>query len=137
MDKTLKRTPYEHSRLAQLLDRQILKLKPKKSQRDIALEAGFRNVNMLSMIKSGASKLALDRVPALAAALEIDPRLLLRLALEQEGLETSSAAIDDVLGTVVSLNEQEWVREIREASNHSDPRLTSRSRAALRAIFGV
>lgn len=133
----MKNTPYEHSRLAQLLDRQILKLKPKKSQRDIALEAGFRNPNMLSMIKSGASKLALDRVPALAAALEVDQRLLLRLALEQEGLETTKNAIDQILGEIVSENEIEWLREIRDASRHSDPRLTSRSQAALRAIFGA
>jgi len=60
----LKGHPHEHSRLAKFVDRRILDLAPKKAQRDIALEAGFRNVNMISMIKSGSAKLALDRVPA-------------------------------------------------------------------------
>lgn len=137
MEQILKRTPYGDTPLAQLLDRQILKLRPRKSQREIALEAGFRNPNFLSMLKSGTSKLALDRVPALAKALEVDPRLLLRLALEQEGLETTKNAIDQILGEIVSEHELAWLREIREASGHSDPRLTSRSRAALRAIFGA
>ena len=131
----MKNTPYGHTPLAQFLDRQILQLKPKKSQREIAIEAGFRNPNFLSMLKGGTSKLALDRVPALAKALEVDPRLLLRLALEQEGLETTKNAIDQILGEIVSENEIEWLREIRDASGHSDPRLTRRSRAAVRSIF--
>ncbi len=133
----MKNTPYGNTPLAHFLDRQILKLRPRKSQRDIALEAGFRNPNFLSMLKGGTSKLALDRVPALAAALEVDPRLLLRLALEQEGLETTKNAIDQILGEIVSENEMDWLREIRVSSGHSDPRLTSRSRAALRAIWGL
>jgi len=36
----------------------------------------------------------------------------------------------------VTGNELGWLNEIREASDHSDPRMTSRGRAAIRAIFG-
>lgn len=133
----MKNTPYENSRLPQFLDRRILELKPRKSQREIALEAGFRSTNFLAMLKRGDSKLAIDRVPALAIALGVDPRLLLRLTLEQEGLETTKGAIDEIIGTIVSQNEIDWLSEIREASGHSDPRLTSRLRTPLRAIFGA
>jgi transcriptional regulator with XRE-family HTH domain len=133
----VKNTPYEHTRLARYLDQRILQLKSRKSQRQIALEAGFRNPNVLSMIKAGSSKLPLDRVPAMAKALDVDPRYLLRLAFEQEGFKTAKGAIDDILGTVVSNNELDWLNEIRDASNNSDPRLTSRQRMALRAIFGA
>lgn len=129
--------PHSETRLAKFLDRRILELAPKKTQRAIATEAGFINANYLSMLKSGVTKLPLDRVPALAAALDCDPRYLLRLALEQAGLETTQSAVDQVIGTVVTANERDWLDEIRVASGNSDPRLTSRARTALRAIFGA
>lgn len=59
------------------LKRRVLEQRPAKSQAKIAPESGFSSVNMLAMIKSGASRMPLDRVPALARALDIDPALLL------------------------------------------------------------
>ena len=91
---------------------------------------------MLTIVKKGRSKLPLDRVPALAEALDVDPRYLLRLALDQAGLETSDNAIDAVLGTVVSRREVEWLEELRDASDHTDPPLSLRARRTLRSIFG-
>ncbi len=128
--------PYGNTRLAAFVDRRVLELSPRKSQRDIALEAGFRSVNMLSMLKSGTTKLALDRVPALAAALETDPRHLFLLALEQAGLETTRATVADIFGTIVSRNELVWLEELRDVSSNSDPALTNRLRSALRGLFG-
>ncbi|MBT8410617.1 MAG: hypothetical protein KJP02_02315 [Octadecabacter sp.] len=75
--------PHAGSDLAKYVDRRILELRGKKSQRDIAIKAGFPNPNMLSMVKNGVTKVAVDRVVTLAAALELDPKYLLRLALEQ------------------------------------------------------
>jgi hypothetical protein len=128
--------PYSESRLSKFISRRVLELKPKKSQIEIATEAGFVNPNMISMIKSGASKLALDRVPALAAALEADPKLIFRLAMEQRGEETAWKAFEEIFGTAVSRNEVAWVQAIRDASNHSDPTLTNRARSTIRSIFG-
>ena len=68
----MKNTPYENSRLAKFLDRRILELAGKKSQREIAIQAGFPNPNYVSMIKAGSSKLPLDRVPSMAKALDVD-----------------------------------------------------------------
>ncbi|GGB31554.1 helix-turn-helix domain-containing protein [Allosediminivita pacifica] len=133
---TNKTHPYADSRLAKFVDRRILELSGTKTQRDIAAEAGFPNPNVLSMIKSGASKLALDRVPALAAALEVDARHLFLLAITQSGHETSHSTIEAIFGTVVTANEVEWIEELREASDHSDPRLTQRARRVLLSIFG-
>ena len=132
----LKGHPHEHSRLAKFVDRRILDLAPKKAQRDIALEAGFRNVNMISMIKSGSAKLALDRVPAMAKALEVDPKHLFVLALEQTGFETTRAAVGDIFAAIVTTNEADWIEELRDASDGTDPRLNRRARTALRALFG-
>ena len=129
-------SPYANTRLANFIEKRVLELRPRKKQREIAAEAGFVNVNMLSMLKSGASKLPLDRVPALARALDTDPRLLFRLALEQSGNETMRHAVEEIFGTIVTRNEVAWLEEIREASGNVDPTLTSRARSGIRGIFG-
>ena len=128
--------PYEQSRLAKFIERRILELKPKKSQSEIATEAGFPNPNMVTMIKQGASKLALDRVPSMARALDCDPAYLLRLALEQTEGDTAALALVEIFGTPVTANEMGWLQEIRAASDNSDPRMTSRARTTIRTIFG-
>jgi hypothetical protein len=128
--------PYANTQLAKFIDRRILELRPRKTQSLIASEAGFSQHNMLTNIKIGTSKLPLDRVPALAKALECDPAHLFMMAVEQLGGETTALTIRKIFGTVVTENETAWLEEIRDASGHSDPSLTSRSRAALRAIFG-
>ncbi len=41
-----------------------------------------------------------------------------------------------IFGVVVTKNEVAWIQEIRDASGHTDPSLTSRGRAAIRGVFG-
>lgn len=133
---TRKPGPHASTDLAIYIDRRILELRYKKNQREIAIEAGFTNPNMLSMLKNGDTKLAIDRVATLAAALETDPKYLLRMALNQDGNETMANVYDEVIGTVVSRNETGWLEVLREASGNTDPAITSRARSSLRAIFG-
>lgn len=130
-----KSLPYAETRLTKFLQKRILELRPRKNGVEIATEAGFVNTNMLSMIKSGKSRLPLDRVPALAKALDCDLRLLFKLAIEQQGSETTLAAIEEIFGTIVTRSEVTWLQELRDASDHSDPTLTSRARSAIRGIF--
>ena len=130
------RKPYEDTRLPSFLEKRVLELRPTKSQAEIASEAGFANPNMVAMIKSGATRLPLDRVPALAVALKVDPARLLQLALEQWGGSAAARAFDAIFDTVVSSNEVGWLEEIRDASGNSDPVITTRARSAIRAIFG-
>ncbi|MDH2328857.1 XRE family transcriptional regulator [Cereibacter sp. SYSU M97828] len=126
---------YANTDLARYLERRVLELKPKKTQGEIAVRAGFTAVNMMSMIKSGATKLPLDRAPDLADALECDRAYLMLLALDQAVGKTAAAAIAEVFGTPVTTNEQQWLEELREVSSKTDPRMTVRLRAAFRAIF--
>ncbi|MCR6637107.1 XRE family transcriptional regulator [Devosia sp.] len=128
--------PFEKSNLASFLQARIVELQPVKTQADIASEAGFRNASMLALIKNGTTRLPLDRVPALAVALEIDSRRLMFLAMQQTADDTTMRAFREIFGTPVTTNELAWLEEIRSASGGSDPWLTSRSRVALRAIFG-
>jgi len=127
--------PHADTRLVAFLTKRILELRPMKTQAQIATEAGFVNVNMLAMIKSGASKLALDRVANLARALDVDRGRLFLLALEQNIGEPATRAL---MGTflVATDNERAWVEALRSISGHTDPALTTRRLAALRAIFG-
>src|SRR6056297_3788862 len=126
--------PYQDTELAKYVERRVLELKSKKTQVEIASEAGYPNANMVSMVKSGASKLALDRVPSMARALECDPAYLMRLALEQAVGRTAATAVVEIFGSPISANEQGWIEAIRAASDNSDPRLTSRAQAAINAI---
>lgn len=133
--KNSHKNPHAHTRLARFVERRILELSGTKTQKEIAREAGFTNANMLSMIKSGDTKLALDRVPDLAKALDSDPKALFMMALEQAGLETTKKAVEDIFGTIVSANEVAWLEEVRDAAGGSDPRLTARARTAIRSLF--
>lgn len=112
--------PYAGTRLASYIEKRVLELRPRKSQAEIADKAGFTHPNMITMLKTGASKLALDRVPALARALDCDPRLIFKLALEQQG-GTAARPVEEIFGVVVTRNEAAWIEELREASGHADP----------------
>ena len=128
--------PYQNSATARLIADRVRDLSHRKTQAEIASEAGFANPNMLSMLKSGKNKVPLDRVPSLAKALEVDPGYLMRLALDQSIGATAAKAITDIFGTPTTENERGWLQELRDASDNTDPRITARSRAALRGIFG-
>ena len=132
----MSKKPHADTKLAKFIERRVLDLKARKSQLQIASEAGFPNPNMITMIKNGSTKLALDRVPSMARALDCDPAYLMRLALDQAVGDTSAQAITEIFGTPVTAHELGWIEAIREASANSDPRLTSRSKAAINTIFG-
>ena len=87
------KNPYADTQMSAFLTKRILELRPRKSQAQIASEAGFVNANVLSMLKSGKTKLPLDRVPALAAALDCDPSRLFRMAVEQSSYRTTLRGI--------------------------------------------
>ncbi len=128
--------PYQNTPTAKLISDRIRDLSHRKTQAEIASEAGFANANMVTFLKNGRNKVPLDRVPSLAKALEVDPAYLMRLALDQAVGATAARAITDIFGTPTTENEGGWLAEIRDASDNSDPRLTARSRTALRGIFG-
>jgi len=128
--------PYSNTPTAKLIADRIRDLGHRKTQGEIASEAGFPNANMMTFLKNGRNKVPLDRVPSLAKALEVDPAFLMRLALEQAVGSTAAKAITEIFGTPATENERGWLSELRDASDNSDPRLTARSRTVLRGIFG-
>ena len=128
--------PFQNTATAKLIADRIRDLSHRKTQAEIASEAGFANANMMSFLKNGRNKVPVDRVPSLAKALEVDPAFLMRLALDQAVGATAAKAITEIFGSPTTENERGWLTELRDASDNSDPRLTARSRAVLRGIFG-
>ena len=135
-DNMARNKAYGGTELAAFITHRINELRSRKSQVEIASEAGYQNANMVSMLKSGSAKLALDRVVDLAKALETDPARLFQMALLQSGHETTRQVIEEVFGRIVTRNEIGWLEAIREASGNADPFLTARARASILGIFG-
>jgi len=134
------KNPHSHppkSAAAQFITGRIDHLQGRRSQQEIARAAGFKSPNMLSMVKDGKAKLPLERVIALAKALECDPRHLMRLALEQN---LTQPVLDEIFassGGLSTANEQAIVKEIRRLAGNSDPVLTPELKEALAGVFGL
>jgi hypothetical protein len=105
-----------------------------KTNAEIAASAGFARPNVISMMRQGEMKLPIAKVYSLAAAVADDPLFLYRLALESyqpsmlEALEASQ-------GPLLSQNEREVLRVIREVSNGKDPEMTDFQRRMVAELF--
>jgi transcriptional regulator with XRE-family HTH domain len=69
----------------------------RRTQREIARDAGIPNSNFLSMIKTGDAKIPMSRVPSLADALGVPRAELLRRVLEAD-----HAQVLEVLDAILS-----------------------------------
>jgi transcriptional regulator with XRE-family HTH domain len=124
---------FANTNLVALLQRRLVEIRP-KTQAQVAKEAGFKTPNIITMLKTGESALPLDRVPAMAKALDLDASYLLRLTLDQHGLPWWPI-LEQACGLIVTANEAAIVRAIRELSGDGDPALTTRLHRQLREIF--
>lgn len=92
-----------------------------KTQREIALEAGFERPNVLSMMKKGITKVPIDRIPALAQACGVDAATFLRIAMNEYNPETWRV-ISKHLGQVTTDDEchvLDAYRKWRDTTGHS------------------
>ena len=123
------------SRVSVFVRDRIQELKGVKIQKRIAKEAGFPNPNILSMLKQGDVKLSLDRVPLLAKALDVDPALLFRLAIEQFYSEDTVRMILSFSGNALSKAEKDILDVIRSATGGKDPVVTEDTEKAIYELF--
>jgi transcriptional regulator with XRE-family HTH domain len=127
---------YADTQFVHFLQKRIPEINHIKSQAEIAAETGWTSLNMLSMIKTGAMPMPVERVFLLAKALDVDAARLLWLTLEQRGDGALARALKDIFDIVVTANELRIIEWIREVSKNTDPTSSARVRADLRAIFG-
>jgi len=107
-----------------------------KTQAQIAREVGYgQRPNLVSMIKSGQSKLPVQKIGAFAKALGVDPAFLFKLVMSEYSPATW-AAINEIEGAIpVTHNERTILEEIRTLSANGDPKLqTTGQHRALKAF---
>ena len=127
------RYAYEDSSIAVFLTDRIATVK--KNQREIAREIGYDKPNMISMFKSGATKVPLEKIPQLAKALDVDPIHLFRLGLDQywpELKETIAGMFDQ--GGLITNNEFSLIKEVRNITN-TDPALSLNIKRGLQELL--
>lgn len=86
----------------------------KLTQREIAKQTGFKNPNILSMLKTGGTKVPLDRIPALARVLNLDAQEFLIMAIAEYHSGIHQVLVD-VLGLPLSETEREILSQLRSA----------------------
>lgn len=109
------------SELARLVAARLEDLSFRKTQREIADEVGFPNRNMLSLIKSGQSKLSLDRVPLMAKALELDLESVMLPALRQYYSEDVISTLRETFGSTETHTEHEILAIARKNMDTKRP----------------
>jgi len=96
------------------------------TQREIAARAGYPRPNIITMFKTGETKIPIEKIPVFAEILGIDPKRFLRVALEEYDPGVLKV-IEARFGPQVSRNEHEILQEIRKRSNGSDPKLVTQA----------
>lgn len=122
--------PFENTRIAEFLRKRVEELSSRKSQREIALEAGYDKPNIISMFKRGETKVPFDKVPALAKALEVDTIFLLQLQMQQPG-GFDTQTVNEILKRLVTENQSFLIQAFAEVEGGNDYKLTKDERAEL------
>jgi hypothetical protein len=95
-----------------------------KPQNQIAKEAGFPKSNVLSMMKSGQTKIPLERIRPLAEAAGLDPKELLRRCL-MEYHPNMWQMIVDIFESKLSISEGDctsslvWHHDVQRTSERA------------------
>jgi hypothetical protein len=107
-----------------------------RSQASIAASAGYSRPNVISMFKAGKMKIPLERIPAFAKAMRIDPAPLLRVAM-QEYFPAIWKILQEHLSAdlLVSYDEQHILEVLRTHAGYRGVKIvTERQRNALREL---
>lgn len=125
---------YELSEVAVLIRARIAELGiPNKV---IMQKAGFSgSLNILSMIRNGATMLPFSRVPGMADALGIDRGHLMRLTIAQHFPPEEYPEIQELANSVLSANEKEILEFISQSTGGEIDTLTSDQERAIAEAF--
>ena len=86
------------------------------SNEDLCTALGFERQIALTLIQAGSMKMPLNKIPALAAVLELDPVELLKTALSETSPDLLRV-IEEVFDTMrLTATEMNLIRHLRELS---------------------
>ena len=124
--------PHANSALARYLDKRIDELRGFKTQREIAAEIGYKRPNIVSMLKTGETKVPLEKLPAFARALEADPVHFFRLGMIDLWPELA-ALIDDIFGRQMATKNETaiFLAKWRALTSNMDPPSNAQIEAAV------
>lgn len=110
-----------------------------KSQKEVASDAGYERPNIMTMFKQGATRIPVDKAPAIAKAIGVDPAFFIRMVLAEYHPEMLKA-IEETMGGLHSKHEAALLKIIREEMGGADPVIGSKSqeeafRKSIRKIF--
>jgi transcriptional regulator with XRE-family HTH domain len=83
------------------------------NQREIAEAAGYRAPNIISMFKTGTTRIPVEKIPVLSRALHIDPKRFLREVME-EYQPTIWVVLQSIMGGHTTANEDAFLKQLRE-----------------------
>lgn len=106
------------------------------TQREIADRVGFKNANIISMLKSGETRVPLERIPALAATLGMDEREFLLAAIEEYHPGVHEVLVD-ILGVPLSDAELGIITMFRMAGMRGEIEVGGPFRAALEGLLAL
>lgn len=104
------------------------------TQREIADRVGFKHANIISMLKSGETRVPLDRIPALANTLGVDEREFLLLAIAEYHPGVHEVLVD-VLGLPLSDAELGILTMFRMASLRDEIEVEGPFKQALEGLL--
>lgn len=124
----------KESKVARLVNAQIELLRGEKNQAQIAAEAGYHRPNIITMFKTGDTRLPLKNINRIAKALEVDPVRMTRIALQEYEPEVWDA-LSEALGEPVTANELRIIRRLRELTEEADYPLTEENEDEALKVF--
>lgn len=107
--------------------------KSEKTQRQIARELGYRHPNIVSMFKTGVTRVPIDKVAPLAFALDTDEAELVDLWLSTY-MPEAKALLERAIGGQFSAAERSWVEGLRRIYGRDVPPLDTDAEAVLRLL---
>ncbi|MFD1194734.1 helix-turn-helix domain-containing protein [Seohaeicola saemankumensis] len=106
------------------------------TQREIADRVGFKHANIISMLKTGETRVPLDRIPALSQTLGMDERLFLMIAIEEYHPGVHEVLVD-VLGLPLSDAELGILTMFRMASMRDEIEVEGPFKQALEGLLAL
>ena len=110
--------------------------KSELTQREIADRVGFKHANIISMLKTGETRVPLDRIPALSQTLGMDERLFLMIAIEEYHPGVHEVLVD-VLGLPLSDAELGILMMFRMASMRDEIEVEGPFKQALEGLLAL
>jgi hypothetical protein len=106
---------------------------------DVAMELGYKSSNIISMWRTGRTRIPLDKLPDLARLMKLNLADLLPMCLEQQwGDRPDCAALSErIKAVLVTDAEAELIKVVRNVRPHPKLRFSTAELAAVSAALSA